>query len=127
MFRGNTEELPEGGLVREREGIRFYIYRAKGVTMPFWQDKMMVCALVSDIPTEQLIPLALKEANSLRCFCAVQPSRKTNPIRFITYPSGQPCSTDSATMIQRLTRSLIVTNKKFERVSSAERFRNART
>ena len=62
MYPGKTTELPAGAVLRENKGIKFHIYQANGVTAVFWQEGTVVCALTSDIPTEEVVQLAFAKA-----------------------------------------------------------------
>ncbi len=62
MFLGRPEQLPEADEVREHNGIRFHIYRKDGVTLAFWKEGSVLCVLVSDIDSEELIQLAFAKA-----------------------------------------------------------------
>lgn len=62
MYVGTTAQLPAGAVVRENNGIKFHIYENNGVTMVFWQEGTVVCALSSDIPSEQVVQLAFAKA-----------------------------------------------------------------
>ena len=62
MYVGTTTELPAGAVERDNNGIKFHIYQSEGVTMVFWQEGAVVCALSSDIPSEQVIQLAFAKA-----------------------------------------------------------------
>jgi anti-sigma factor RsiW len=62
MYVGNVSELPVGSVEREHRGKKFHIYQVKGVTMVFWQDRKMVCVLISDMPTENVVQLAFAKA-----------------------------------------------------------------
>jgi anti-sigma factor RsiW len=65
MYVGNVSELPVGSVEREHRGKKFHIYRVKGVTMVFWQDRKIVCVLISDMPTENVVQLAFAKAPPL--------------------------------------------------------------
>jgi hypothetical protein len=65
MYVGNVSELPAGSVEREHRGRKFHIYQAKGVTTVFWQDRKVVCVLISDMPTENVIQLAFAKAPPL--------------------------------------------------------------
>ena len=62
MFLGRVESLPETDDVRENDGIRFFIYKRDGFTAVFWQEGDVVCALVSDIDSEEVVALAFAKA-----------------------------------------------------------------
>ena len=62
MYVGNVSELPRGSVEREHRGKKFYVYNVKGVTMVFWQDRKVVCVLISDMPTESVVQLAFAKA-----------------------------------------------------------------
>ena len=62
MYVGNVSELPVGSVEREHRGKKFHVYQVKGVTMVFWQDRKVVCALISDMPAENVVQLAFTKA-----------------------------------------------------------------
>ena len=62
MFPGTVTKLPAGAVRRENKGIEFYIYRSGALTAVFWQEGTIVCVLVSDIPTENVVQLAFAKA-----------------------------------------------------------------
>ena len=62
MFVGRVAELPTGAVLRENKGIQFHVYETNGLTAIFWQEGAVVCALISDIPKEEVIQLAFAKA-----------------------------------------------------------------
>jgi len=62
MYPGRVTELPAGAVQRENNGIRFYVYRVKGLTLTFWQEGAVTCVLTSDIDPEELLQLAFAKA-----------------------------------------------------------------
>ena len=62
MYPGTVDELPAGADVRTHEGIRFHTFRRGAVTVVFWQEGAIVCALASDLPPAQVVELALAKA-----------------------------------------------------------------
>ena len=62
MYPGQITELPPGAAQRVNNGIRFYVYRLKGLTLTFWQEGAVTCVLASDIDPEQLVQLAFAKA-----------------------------------------------------------------
>ena len=62
MFPGKVAQLPAGAERRENKGIEFFIYRKGGTTAVFWQEGAIVCALVSDIESENVTQLAFAKA-----------------------------------------------------------------
>jgi anti-sigma factor RsiW len=62
MFPGIASDLPKGAILREHNGIEFYVYERNGLTTVFWQEGEVLCVLVSDIPSEQVIQLAFAKA-----------------------------------------------------------------
>ncbi len=62
MFLGTIGELPSGAEVREKNGIKFYVYRIDQVTSVFWQEGDIICALASDSNPEEVIQLAFAKA-----------------------------------------------------------------
>jgi anti-sigma factor RsiW len=65
MYVGNVSELPVGSVQREHRGKKFQMYQVKGVTMVFWQDRKVVCVLISDMPAENVVQLAFAKAPPL--------------------------------------------------------------
>src|SRR5262249_8029517 len=62
MFKGSVAELPLGVEVLRRGGANLYALRSSGRTAVFRQDGPIVCALVSDIAQEEMLPIALAKA-----------------------------------------------------------------
>jgi anti-sigma factor RsiW len=62
MYAGSIAKLPPGAIERENKGIKFHIYRARGLTMVFWQEGAVVCVLSSDIESEEVVQLAFAKA-----------------------------------------------------------------
>jgi anti-sigma factor RsiW len=65
MYVGNVSELPVGSVEREHRGKKFHVYQVNGVTMVFWQDRKVVCVLISDMPAENVVQLAFAKAPPL--------------------------------------------------------------
>lgn len=62
MYPGNVGELPPASELRQEGGFTFHIYRNKGSTAVFWQERDITCVLVSDIDSEEVIQLAIAKA-----------------------------------------------------------------
>jgi anti-sigma factor RsiW len=62
MYPGNVSELPPAGELRRDRGFTFHIYRSRGLTAVFWQEREITCVLVSDINSEEVIQLAIAKA-----------------------------------------------------------------
>lgn len=62
MYPGTVVELPPGSEVRTHNGIRFHTFRRGAVTVVFWQEGGIVCALASDLPPARVVELALAKA-----------------------------------------------------------------
>jgi anti-sigma factor RsiW len=62
MFLGRVTDLPAGAERRSNNGIEFRIYERDGRTVVAWQEGLVVCVLVSDIPREDVIQLAFAKA-----------------------------------------------------------------
>ena len=62
MFPGQVAKLPAGAERRVNKGIEFFIYRKDGTTTVFWQEGTIVCALASDIASENVVQLAFAKA-----------------------------------------------------------------
>ncbi len=65
MFEGTLAQVPAGGEAREHNGIAFRVYRSGALTLVFWQEGAVVCVLVSDAPTEEVLQLAYAKAVKL--------------------------------------------------------------
>jgi anti-sigma factor RsiW len=66
MLRGSVTELPAPDATREHAGLRFQVYRAQGVTLVFWPEGEVLCALVGDGDPEALVQLAFAKAMGAR-------------------------------------------------------------
>jgi anti-sigma factor RsiW len=62
MYEGRLTDLPPPDDVREHDGISFQVYRARGLTLVFWQEGEVVCVLASDAESEAVIQLAYAKA-----------------------------------------------------------------
>lgn len=62
MYPGTVADLPEGAVRREHNGIPFYRYQINGLTVVFWPEGGIMCALVSDIAPEKVLDLAFAKA-----------------------------------------------------------------
>lgn len=62
MYLGTVEDLPEGAVRRVHNGIPFYRYQINGLTVVFWPEGGIMCALVSDIAPEKVLDLAFAKA-----------------------------------------------------------------
>ena len=62
MYAGQVTDLPAGAVQRENKGFTFHIYQSRGLTVVFWQEGTVVCVLVSDIASEEVIQLAFAKA-----------------------------------------------------------------
>jgi hypothetical protein len=62
MYEGRLADLPRPDDVRERDGIRFQVYRTGELTLVFWQEGAVVCVLASDAEPEAVIQLAYGKA-----------------------------------------------------------------
>ena len=62
MYRGTVSELPEPSERRTANGFTFLIYSRPGHTAVFWSEGEIVCVLVSDMPAEDTISLAIAKA-----------------------------------------------------------------
>lgn len=65
MYPGRVEDLPSGAIRREHNGIPFYRYQIEGVTVVFWPEEGVMCALASDIAPEKVIALAFAKAETI--------------------------------------------------------------
>ncbi|MGH8699628.1 MAG: hypothetical protein ACREVR_00440, partial [Burkholderiales bacterium] len=62
MYEGQIDELPPAAEVLERNGIAFRVYRKDGVTAVFWSEGKLICVLVSDLRSDDVIRLAFAKA-----------------------------------------------------------------
>jgi hypothetical protein len=62
MLRGAPDELPEPDRQREHDGIVFRIYHVAELTLVFWAEGEVLCALVGDGPADGIVALALAKA-----------------------------------------------------------------
>ena len=62
MFPGKVGELPAGAKRLVNKGIEFFIYRKARMTAVFWQEGAIVCALASDIESDNVTQLAFAKA-----------------------------------------------------------------
>ena len=62
MYQGTLARLPAGGEGREHNAIAFRVYRSGALTLVFWQEGAVVCVLVSDALTKEVIQLAYAKA-----------------------------------------------------------------
>jgi len=62
MYEGRTADLPSGGEAVSHGGIEFRIFRRQGFTMVFWQEGPVVCVLVSNAPTQDVVAFAYAKA-----------------------------------------------------------------
>ena len=62
MYEGSVRELPPGAERRNHSGISFFVYRRNARTLVFWQERGVVCALVSDAGEDEVVQLAFAKA-----------------------------------------------------------------
>lgn len=62
MYRGQAKDVSRGAVVRHHGGFDFFIHRARGITMAFWQEGEVTCVLASDMDPEALVQLAFAKA-----------------------------------------------------------------
>ncbi|MGH8531052.1 MAG: anti-sigma factor family protein [Nevskiales bacterium] len=65
MYAGQMDELPPAVEVRKHNGIAFHVYRKDGFTAVFWPEGRVICVLVSDLRSEDVIRLAFAKAVKL--------------------------------------------------------------
>ena len=58
MHPGSLAELPADAEIRWDRGRSFHVYAQQGITVVFWQERNICCALISDASTEETIQLA---------------------------------------------------------------------
>jgi anti-sigma factor RsiW len=62
MYEGDVRRLPKADAVRRNGSFTFFVFRRGGSTQVFWQEGDVTCALVSDLPEEELVQLAFAKA-----------------------------------------------------------------
>lgn len=62
MYAGLASDVRRGAEVMARSGITFFVHRRGDLTLVFWQEGDVACALVSDIPREEVVSLAVAKA-----------------------------------------------------------------
>jgi hypothetical protein len=62
MYVGQVTDLPPADDVRTARGFTFYVYHVSGETQVFWQGGNIVCVLASNLPSEDVIGLAIEKA-----------------------------------------------------------------
>jgi hypothetical protein len=62
MFKGRVEELPRAAETRVHNDITFHVYQRDGRTVVFWQEGEVVCVLVGEGVSEDVIALAYAKA-----------------------------------------------------------------
>lgn len=62
MFPASLEELPPKPEIRKNKGIDFFIYHRNSRTIVFWQEGKIMCALISQAPSEEVVQLAFAKA-----------------------------------------------------------------
>jgi len=62
MFEGAASELPGGAEVREHDGFEFHVYRRGDLTLVFWQEGDVLCALAGRGDPEGVLDLAVAKA-----------------------------------------------------------------
>jgi anti-sigma factor RsiW len=62
MYPGRLTDLPEADDVRRENGFEFRTYTRAGTTLVFWQEGELVCVLAADLPTAEVVALAVAKA-----------------------------------------------------------------
>ncbi len=62
MYGGSLAELPRAAEQRVHDGITFRVYRVSRMTLVFWQEGAVVCVLVSEGNTDEVVQLAYAKA-----------------------------------------------------------------
>jgi anti-sigma factor RsiW len=62
MYAGLASDVRRGAEVMAQGGITFFVHRARGLTLVFWQEGDVACVLVSDIPRDEVVALAVAKA-----------------------------------------------------------------
>jgi anti-sigma factor RsiW len=62
MYPGRIADLPSPDERRSNDGVEFFVYRVGEVTVVFWQEGEIVCALAADGDAEAAVKLAFAKA-----------------------------------------------------------------
>ena len=62
MYAGLASDVRRGAEATARGGITFFLHRRGNLTLVFWQEGDVACVLVSDIPRDEVIALAVAKA-----------------------------------------------------------------
>jgi Putative zinc-finger len=62
MYEGDLRALRDPVEVRRRGDFTFLVFRESDQTQVFWQEADVVCVLASDMPSEEVVQLALAKA-----------------------------------------------------------------
>lgn len=62
MYEGLLADLPPPAETREQNGFRFQLYRRGALTLVFWQEGELVCVLGSELPSDEVMALAVAKA-----------------------------------------------------------------
>jgi len=62
MFAGTAGELPAAATTRESGGFTFRVFHQGPRTLVFWQEGEILCVLGSDLPSDEVIALAIAKA-----------------------------------------------------------------
>jgi anti-sigma factor RsiW len=62
MYEGDLRALRHPPEVRQRSDFTFLVFRESDQTQVFWQEGDVVCVLASDMPSEEIVQLALAKA-----------------------------------------------------------------
>jgi len=62
MFRGTMAELPRAEITRESGAFTFAVFHEGVQTLVFWQEGDILCVLGSDLPSDEVIALAIAKA-----------------------------------------------------------------
>lgn len=62
MYVARLASLPVPAAVHEHRGFRYQVYREAGITVVFWQEGAIVCALAGDFGEREVLALAFEKA-----------------------------------------------------------------
>jgi hypothetical protein len=62
MYAGQLDDLPVADAIHRENGFEFRAYRRDTTTLVFWQEGALVCVLAADLPTTDVLGLAVAKA-----------------------------------------------------------------
>lgn len=62
MYVGELSGLPAAQAIHRENGFEFHVYVRNGTTLVFWEEGPLVCVLAADLPTPDVLALAVAKA-----------------------------------------------------------------